>query len=854
MDWFDWIIVLLPVTLVMWVGFRMGRYVRGVSDFLSAGRLCGRYVICMGDVANYLGIITLVTYLEIHYKTGFSVGFWWSVIAPLGILISLTGYCAYRFRQTRAMSLGQFLEMRYSRSVRICAAIMRSVAELVANMVMPAIAARFFIQLLGLPPSFGLFGFEISTFVALMLLFVTLSVSLICSGGLLSLIVADTIQMTIMFPLVACFIVFILCKFPVSREIMPVMADRVPGESFINPFDIAKLRDFNLFTTIIVPAWWMLAHRANWYGNGYTTAAKSPHEQKMAGVLGAWRTSSVAMLYLVLACAVITFMNHERYAAEANAVRRTLVERAAADVLKDDPASREAVGRAIAASEPHVHRIGIDPPLSQTANPDTAFLDIVHEALLTEARSACAAAAPPAHAAGREPESGGLVADSSVLPQEQARSAALVDAEGLANDRFQQIRTLFYQQNLSATMRRILPPGLFGLFALLLFLAMLSTDDTRIYSPTLTIAQDVVMPLRRKPFSPRGHMQMIRVVSVFIGAVFFFGSCYMKQLDYYQMFNTLAVAVWNGMGSPIMVLGLYTRFGTAAGAWAAIISSTVISTTYILVQRNWADIVYPAIAKANLVESFDRALRALSSPFAPWIEWKMDAVKCPVNTIEYVFFLEFATFLIYIVVSKLTCRKPFNLAQMLHREPLSEIKGAPTAQMKCGAARKMKGAPQMKCGAERQMKDGSQFPPQADTSSVGNADTLHFREADSSLRAKPAPSFRRCFVSAIQSIVGITPEYSRGDRIIAWAVFFYSFVFMFGVCFLGVVIWNLASPWPVKWWSRYFVATSFIVPAVVSAISTVWFGMGGILGLRQLFRDLKARKDIDETDDGRVGT
>ena len=782
MAWFDWLLLVVPVCLVMWAGVRTRRYVRGASDFLAAGRLCGRYVICMGDVANYLGVITLVTYVEIHYKTGFSVGFWNGFIAPLGMLISLTGYCAYRFRQTRAMSLGQFLEMRYSRSVRIVAATVRSVSEIAANMVMPAIAARFFIHLLGLPATFTVCGFEVSTFVASMLLFVTLAVTLICSGGLLSLIVADTLQMTIMFPLVGCLIVFILWRFPVSGEIMPVMADRVAGESFINPFDIAKLRDFNLFTTIVVPAWWMFIHRANWYGNGYTTAAKSPHEQKMAGVLGAWRTSSVAMLYLALACAVITFMNHPRHAGEAAIVRRTLVEKAAADVLKDDPAAHAAVSRAIAGTEPIIHQIGVDPPLSQENSPDTQFLDVVHQALLAEARESASAARP---AAGRDGQSA----------RARGEAAALADLEGLANDRFQQIRTLFYQQNLSATMRRVLPPGVFGLFALLIFLAMLSTDDTRIYSPTLTITQDVLMPLRGRPFTPRGHMRAIRLMAVAVGAAFFLGSLYMKQLDYYQMFNTLAVAIWNGMGSPIMVLGLYTRFGTAAGAWASIVGSSVISVTYILVQRNWADVVYPFFAKAGLVELADKALRTLSSPFAPWIEWKMDAVKCPVNTIEYVFFLEIATFLIYIVVSLLTCRKPFDLDAMLHRGT-----GATSATGATGAT---SGTQPRHCGILRRL-------------------------------------------------VGITPEYSRGDRFIAWGVFFYSFVFSFGFCFLAVAVWNVFSPWPVAWWSRYFVATSFVVPAVVSAISTFWFGIGGILGLRQLFRDLAARGEIDEADDGRV--
>ena len=51
MSWFDWLILVLPVCLVMGMGFYTRRYVRGVADFLSAGRLCGRYVICVGDVA-----------------------------------------------------------------------------------------------------------------------------------------------------------------------------------------------------------------------------------------------------------------------------------------------------------------------------------------------------------------------------------------------------------------------------------------------------------------------------------------------------------------------------------------------------------------------------------------------------------------------------------------------------------------------------------------------------------------------------------------------------------------------------------------------------------------------------------
>ncbi len=870
MTWFDWLILLLPVAFVMGMGFYTRRFVRGVTDFLSAGRLCSRYVICMGDVANSISIIALVTYVEIHYKTGFSVGFWSSVLAPLGILLSLTGFCTFRFRATRAMSLGQFLEMRYSRGLRIYGATLRSVAEMVANMIMPSIAARFFMQLLDLPTVFHVCGVEISTYVALMLFFLTLAITLICCGGTLALIVADTVQATILFPLLVCFIVFVLWKFSVTREIMPVMADRVAGESFINPFDIGKLRDFNLFTMVAVPAYWMVMNRASWFGNGYTTAAKSPHEQKMAGVLGAWRGAVVAMFYLVIACALITFLNHADFAEEASAVRRDLASRVAADVLRDDPEALAAVKGAIVEVPSIRHEIGVDPPLSQTSNPDTAFLAPIHEALLAEARASASAAQPAgalALAAGREsgiaipPPQGTRQAASSPsasrgsgaqTPSLPGVDGSDIDAEGLANDRFQQIRTLFHQQSLSATMRRLLPPGLFGAFALLLFLAMLSSDDTRIYSAALTIAQDVVMPLRKKPFTPRGHIRMIRLVSVGVGAFFLLGSYYMKQLDYIQMFTTLAVSIWTSGAGPVMVLGLYTRFGTAAGAWAALLTSTVATTAFVFVQRSWADLVYPALAKAGLVEAIDRILRAVSSPFSPYIQWKMDAVKCPVNTIEFSFFLALTTLFLYVIVSKLTCRRPFDLDAMLHREKTASA-ARPAAALALAAGRTaLQASPQNPpCVAAAAkpplLRDSS---PQNPPCGAAAAQPPHLRDDPSCPQGRAAqpPHLR----NLLRALVGITPEYTRGDRAIAWGVFFYSLVFNFGICFLAVVAWNTFAPWPIRWWSQYFVFMQFIVPAIVASVSTVWFGVGGVLGLRQLFRDLAARKEIDETDDGRV--
>ena len=781
MTWYDWLILILPVCFVMYMGFYTRRYVRGVSDFLSAGRLCGRYVISMGDVANSLSIIGLVGYIEMRYKTGFSVGFWSSVLAPLWIVLGLTGYIAYRFRETRAMSLGQFLEMRYSRRFRIVAAGLRSLAEMLANMIMPAIAARFFIQMLDLPQTYHVLGLELSTYVSLMILFLTLAISLICFGGTLALVITDTIQGMILYPAIACFVVFLFWKFSVGGEIMPVMADRVAGESFINPYDISKLRDFNLFTVVIVAVYATVMNRANWIGAGYSSAAKSPQEQKMAGLLGNWRNAIINVFYVLIAAALIAFLNHKHFASEANAVRKDLAVRVADAVFKntaDDPSNadphlREVVKAAVADVPAQVHEIGVDPPLSQDRNLDTAFLDVIHGALKDDARDRKTA----------ELDAAGVVGE--------AREKALIDAEGKANDAFQRCRTLYYQQNLSVTMRALLPPGLFGLFALLLFLAMLSTDDTRIYSAALTLAQDVVLPLKKKPFTPRGHLWMIRIVSICIGVFFLAGSYWMKQMDYYNMFVVLVCAMWEGGAGAIMTFGLYTRVGTTAGAWTALVTSVSLSVSYVFVQLKWAETVYPAIAKAGLVESFDRALRWLSSPFEPYIHWQMDAVKCPVNAIEFNFFLSVLCVILYLGVSRLTCRKPFNLDRMLHRGKYG-------------------------LGEKREIKQ------------------------------------KWTLRTVFSNLIGITPEYTRGDKAIAWGVFLYSFVYGFVLAFAGVVVWNVIHPWPVKWWCWYFVIQFFVIPCILACFTTVWFGVGGFFGLRQLFRDLAARKDTNDLDDGRV--
>ena len=205
MSWIDWLIMIVPMVFVLYMGFYTRRYIRSVSDYLAAGRVAGRYVLTVGNVAQALAVVGLIGFVEARYKTGFAMNFWNNILTPLGIVLGLTGFVSYRFRETKSLSLGQFLEMRYNRKLRIFGAALRSLTELIANCLCPAIAARFMIYYIGLPPNVNIAGLEIPTFFILATIMVVACVVVCNVGGALSLMVTDTIQGFFCYPLLLIF-------------------------------------------------------------------------------------------------------------------------------------------------------------------------------------------------------------------------------------------------------------------------------------------------------------------------------------------------------------------------------------------------------------------------------------------------------------------------------------------------------------------------------------------------------------------------------------------------------------------------------------------------------------------------
>ena len=170
------------------------RYMRSVADFLSAGRTGGRYMISMSQGMSALGSITIVGMWEMNYVAGFSLRWWEFTMGVVLLGITVSGWVLYRFRQTRALTMAQFFEIRYSRRFRMFAGVLAFLSGIVNFGIFPAVGARFFIYFCGLPLSFEVLGMEIATFPVVMILFLGLALYFVFAGGQIAVLITEFLQ------------------------------------------------------------------------------------------------------------------------------------------------------------------------------------------------------------------------------------------------------------------------------------------------------------------------------------------------------------------------------------------------------------------------------------------------------------------------------------------------------------------------------------------------------------------------------------------------------------------------------------------------------------------------------------
>jgi SSS family solute:Na+ symporter len=475
LTWIDWGIVAAVFAVIIGAVVVSKPLMRSVSDFLAAGRTGGRYLISLSQGAASLGAITIVAHLEMNYIAGFNMRWWEMVMAVVVVGISVSGWVLYRFRQTRALTMAQFFEIRYSRRFRIFAGALAFLSGIINFGIFPAVSARFFIYFCGLPKTIDILGLHVSTFALLMIVILWIPLYFVFSGGQIAVMITDFLQGILVNGVFVVIVVVLMLKIDWG-QIFQALSTAPANASLVNPFHTGSTKDYN-FWYFFIGMIGVIYNKLSWQGTqAYNASAKSAHEAKMGDVLANWRGIPQWGLFLVfIPIVAYTFWHGTGFAAAAASVRPVL------------------------------------------------------DGLGTEAMRA--------------------------------------------------------QLTVPVALTKLLPVGLMGAFAAVMLAAAVGCNETYLHSWGSIFIQDVVMPIRKRPFAQAEHLKVLKL-SIFGVAVFSFAfSLLFQQSEKILLFFAITGAIFVGGSGAVIIGGLYWKRGTTAAAWAAMVVGAVLSVGGVVIHQ-----------------------------------------------------------------------------------------------------------------------------------------------------------------------------------------------------------------------------------------------------------------------------
>ena len=562
----DWLIVVSALGVITAGALTTKKYVQSVADFLAANRCAGRYMLCVATGMSGLGAAAFVAIFQMYYVAGFTAQWWYLLGASGSVLVTLTGWGAYRYRETRVLTLAQFFEVRYSKRFRVFAGILAWFAGIINFGIFPAIGARFFIYFCDLPRYPTTIGpMEVDlVYVGVMILLLSISLFFVFIGGQIAIMVTDFIQGVITNVGLLIILAFLIWKFDWASVVETLILSAPSDASLLDPNRSGSHEGFNpvyFFIGIFMGFYAPLA----WQGaQGYYCSAISAHEQRMAGILSRWRdlVYHLAMMLIPIGAYVV------------------------------------------------MHSV----------NPDFVL----------------------------------IAADTNQTLEE-------IDNEAVR-----------HQMIVPVVMAKLLPVGALGVLCTVMLAAFISTHDTYLHSWGTIFVQDVILPFRKKPFTPRQHLWLLRLSILFVAVFILFFSLFYQQNEYILMFQAITGAIFIGGAGSVIVGGLYWKRGTTVGAWTALIVGSITAIGTMILRQTWPGTIYPWMENhaPGMLEGSRKFLEGVSERV--WgINWSVGPDEFPIDSQWMFFFAALLAIFCYVTCSLVAWlvfhQQAFDIDRMLHR-------------------------------------------------------------------------------------------------------------------------------------------------------------------------------------------
>lgn len=115
----DWAIVVVFLVVSTALGLYAKKYIRQVDDYVVAGRAVKTYLGVASIIASELGLVTVMYSSQKGFTGGFAAFHIAALSAIVSLIVGLTGFVVVPLRRMGVMTIPEFYERRYSRTVRL---------------------------------------------------------------------------------------------------------------------------------------------------------------------------------------------------------------------------------------------------------------------------------------------------------------------------------------------------------------------------------------------------------------------------------------------------------------------------------------------------------------------------------------------------------------------------------------------------------------------------------------------------------------------------------------------------------------------------------------------------------------
>lgn len=200
----DWWIVGIYVLLAASPGFLVRKYVRGQADFLVAGRTLSIFLATATLTATEMGLITVMYWSEFGYTMGFSAMIMGVIAFVATLFVGMTGFMVKGLRASRATTVAEYYQIRFTRGVRILGGVIVAVAGILNYGLFLRIEAEFIQIITGVPDLIvqttapGSTPETIPSVTLVMSVLVVIVLAYTLLGGMVSVAITDYIQFIVL--------------------------------------------------------------------------------------------------------------------------------------------------------------------------------------------------------------------------------------------------------------------------------------------------------------------------------------------------------------------------------------------------------------------------------------------------------------------------------------------------------------------------------------------------------------------------------------------------------------------------------------------------------------------------------